>query len=147
MKTSIPLLTILSASLVAAVPFTDDGPLVAARAIDLANPNTNFGRRDEGVVQKFDKEALKLRGVLLATRGIMSEDNANANVGAANAEGAAGGANDKAQDQAAQDAAQAQQDAAAADGAKQEQGEADKQKGAAEQAAADQKVCAIFSVV
>lgn len=101
MKTSVPLLTILSASFVAAAPapFAGNGPAIAARAQDAAIANLNFGRREEEVVHKFGEKALKLRGVLLAARGSMAKDNANAEDAAA--------ADGNAKDQAAQDAAAA----------------------------------------
>lgn len=101
MKTSVPLLTILSASFVAAAPapFAGNGPAIAARAQDGAITNLNLGRREE-VVHKFGEKALKLRGVLLAARGSMAKNNANAEDAAAAADG-------NAKDQAAQDAAAA----------------------------------------
>jgi hypothetical protein len=110
MKTSISLLTLLSASFVAAAPapFVGQGPVVAAGTENVVIPSTNFGRREEDVVQKFGERALKLRGALLAARGGMGKDNANADAEAANAEDAAAAGNDGAQDQAAQDAAAAE---------------------------------------
>ena len=140
MRASIPLLTILSATLVAAAPapFSGHGPVVAARTENLALSNPHLGRRDDEVVQKFDEEALKLRGVLLATRSEMSQDNANANAGAANAENAAGAANGKAQDQAAQDAA--------AEGQDQGKGKGKKAEDQAAQDAAQGKQCSILDL-
>lgn len=133
MRTSIPLLTILSASLVAAAPapFSGHGPVVAARTDNVALSNPHLGRRNDEVVQKFDEEALKLRGVLLSVRSEMAQDNANANAGAANAENAAGA---NAQDQAAQDAA-------AAEGQDQAKGKGKKAKDQATQDAAQGKQC------
>lgn len=110
MKTSISLLTLLSASFVAAAPapFVGQGPVVAAGTENVVIPSTNFGRREEDVVQKFGERALKLRGALLAARGGMGKDNGNADAEVANAEGAAAAGNNDAQDQAAQDAAAAE---------------------------------------
>lgn len=114
MKTSISILTLLSASFVAAAPapFVGQGPVVAAGTENVVIPSTNFGRREEDVVQKFGERALKLRGALLAARGGMGKDNGNADAEVANAEGAAAAGNNDAQDQAAQDAAAAAEDAA-----------------------------------
>ncbi|KAF5848824.1 hypothetical protein GGP41_009916 [Bipolaris sorokiniana] len=155
MKTSVPLLTILSASFVAAAPapFAGNGPAIAARAQDGAITNLNLGRREE-VVHKFGEKALKLRGVLLAARGSMAKNNANAEDAAAAADG-------NAKDQAAQDAAaaaeeeqaqgngkgngknnakdQAAQEAAAAAQMEKQKGAANDQAAADEQAAADQQ--------
>lgn len=65
---NISLLTLLSASLVAAAPFVGTGPVVTAGTENVAIPSTQFGRR-EAAVQDFSKRALKLRGALLAARG------------------------------------------------------------------------------
>lgn len=71
MKNVYPLLTLLSTSLVAAVPapFVGTGPVVAAGTENVVIPTTNFGRREEAMVHDFGKRALRLRGALLAARG------------------------------------------------------------------------------
>lgn len=63
MKTVYPLLTLLSASIVAAAPapFVVTGDVAA-----IGSATTNLGRRD---VQDFDKRTLQLRGALVAARG------------------------------------------------------------------------------
>lgn len=94
---SISILTLLSASLVAAAPapFVGTGPVVAAGTENVVIPTTNFGRREEAIVQDFGKRALKLRGALLAARGV--QGNGDAVADAANAEDAAAAAGDQAQ--------------------------------------------------
>jgi hypothetical protein len=136
MKTSISILTLLSASFVAAAPapFVGQGPVVAAGTENVVIPSTNFGRQEEDVVQKFGERALKLRGALLAARGGMGKDNGNADAEVANAEGAAATGNNDAQDQAAQDAAAAE-DAAQGKGKGKGKGK-NAEKQAAQEAAA-----------
>jgi hypothetical protein len=65
MKSVYPLLTLLSASLVAAAPaaFVVTDAMVAA---DIAPSNTDFNRRE---VRHFDSRALRLRGALVDARG------------------------------------------------------------------------------
>lgn len=70
MKNPIPLLAILSASFVAAVPAPFAGSNIVAHTENVAVPN-------------FGEQALKLRGALLDPRGAMGKDNANAGAQAA----------------------------------------------------------------
>jgi hypothetical protein len=114
MRSSISILTLLSASLVVAAPapFQGRGPVVAAGTEGVVMPTTNFGRREAAVVEDFSKRALKLRGALVAARNGQGKSNDNGNADA----------------QAADD--EAGQDAAAAEDAAQGKGKnADKKKG------------------
>jgi hypothetical protein len=63
MKTVYPLLTLLSASLVVAAP----APFVVTG--DVGAPTANLGRREAAIVHDFSKQALQLRGALVAARG------------------------------------------------------------------------------
>ena len=122
MRSSISILTLLSASFVVAVPapFQDKGPVVAAGTENVVMPTTNFGRREAAIAEDFGKRALKLRGVLLAARNGQGKGN-DAQIGS---EDAAAG-----DDQAAQDAA-AVEDAAMGKGKGKGKGkDADKQNG------------------
>jgi hypothetical protein len=67
-------------------------------------PTTNFGRREEAIVQDFGTKALRLRDALMAARGHQGKDNGNGNadVQDADAQDAAAAGDD----QTAQDAAQ-----------------------------------------
>jgi hypothetical protein len=136
MKTSIPLLTLLSAALVTAAPapFVKPGPVVTTGTENLAIPQPNIGRRE--VVADFEKRTLQVRDALLVARGgkgniadeaVASQDHQaageaqadqdqdaqNADAGAADQQAAQGGKKNK-QDQQAQQAAASQQDAGSA---------------------------------
>jgi hypothetical protein len=92
MKTVYPLLTLLSASMVAAAPapFVVSGDVAA-----IGSATTNLGRRD---VPDFGKRALQLRGALVAARGQKNaEDTAAANDQAQQQQDAAPGAADEEQ--------------------------------------------------
>lgn len=101
MKTSLPLLTLLSAALVSAAPapFVKPGPVVTTGTENVAIPQPNIGRRE--LVEDFEKRTLQLRDALLERRGEKAA--------AAQAEGQAG---DAANAGAQQDAANADQAAA-----------------------------------
>jgi hypothetical protein len=123
MKSSISILTLLSASYVVAVPapFQVKGPVVAAGTENVVMPIiTTFGRREAAITEDFGKTTLKLRGALLAARNGQGKSNGNGNADAQ----AAAAAGD---DQGAQDAGAAQE---AAQGKGKGKGKnADKQKG------------------
>jgi hypothetical protein len=122
MRSSISILTLLSASFVVAVPapFQGKGPVVAVGTENVVMPTTNFGRREAAIAENFGKKTLKLRGALLAARNGQSKGN-DAQAGS---EDAVAG-----DDQAAQDAAAAE-DAAIGKGKGKDKGKnADEQKG------------------
>jgi hypothetical protein len=92
MKTVYPLLTLLSASMVAAAPapFVVSGDVAA-----IGSATTSLGRRD---VQDFGKRAFQLRGALVAARGQKNaEDAAAANDQAQQQQDAEAGAADEEQ--------------------------------------------------
>lgn len=74
MKSSVTLLTLISAGLVASVPtaFVKPGPVVTADTEGVVIPNTNFGRR-EALVADFSKRALEIRDALVHARGNQAE--------------------------------------------------------------------------
>lgn len=74
MKSSVTLLTLLSASLVASVPtaFVKPGPVVTTDTEGVVIPSTNFGRR-EALVADFSKRALEIRDALVQARGNQAE--------------------------------------------------------------------------
>ena len=78
MKTVYPLLTLLSASYVAAAP----APFVVTGDSGVAT--ANLGRREEAIVQDFGRRALKLRSALVAARGNQNADAAQEDAAAAN---------------------------------------------------------------
>lgn len=98
---NLSLLTLLSASLAVAAPapFVGTGPVVAAGTENVVLPSTHFSRREEALVQDFNKRALKPRGALLAARGGKGNGNGNGNAeaDAANAEDDAAVVDDEAQ--------------------------------------------------
>lgn len=80
MKIEYSLLTLLSASLVAAAPapFVVTNPVLAGGADSVTVPVTDLERRQQVSVYGFRKRNIKLRSALLAARGgrQASEDNA-----------------------------------------------------------------------
>lgn len=96
---NISILTLLSASLVAAAPFVGTGPVLTTGTEGVALPATQFGRREEAIVQDFSKRALRLRGALLAARHGQGQGQGN---GAGNADAATVVVDGQTQTQAAQ---------------------------------------------